>query len=169
MRNAVIDLDTRVALLEANNQKIVKRGRRITAKTPITTETGFLRLDNIPVIAGGAYRIMTSNINLDSTGVNENMSARMRVVQAVGTGTFATTASTQIAAMRNTQDTTGGSNLIPMSAFYFAGTSGFLSIIITGIRTSSIGTMQFFASATEPFDLTVEFAGADSGDTGVIL
>lgn len=170
VRDAINDLHTRTALIEANTQKMVKRGRRVTAKTGITTtETGVLRVDDVPVIAGGAYRIMTSNLNLDSTVANDSLTARMRVLFSASTGSPATTASPQIASMRNTQDKTTYSNLIPLSGFYFPGSSGFISVLISGVRADGTGTMQFFASAGEPLDLTIEYAGADPGDTGVIL
>ncbi len=169
VRDAINDIDSRVATIEANTQKLIKRARRTTAKGPITTESPYLRLDNIPVIAGGAYRIMTSNINLDSSGTNDAMAARLRVAFSATPGTLATTSSTQFGATRNIMDFPGQSNLIPISAFYFASASGYISILVTGARNTGTGTFQFFASSAEPFDLTVEYAGADPGDTGVLL
>jgi hypothetical protein len=169
VRNAIANLDVRTATLEANTQKLVKRGRRTTAKGPITTESSYLRVDDIPVIAGGGYRIMTSNINLDSSVGSDTLIARIRMAFSAATGTVATTSSTQIGAMRCTMDTIIHSNLIPISTFYFPSASGFISLLVTGTRETGSGTFQFFASTAEPFDLTIEFAGADPGDTAVIL
>lgn len=169
VRNAINDLDTRVITLETDTQKLIKRGRRTTAKTPITTESGYARLDDIPVLAGAAYRIMTSMINLDSTVDNEVMTAYCRVLQSASPGTPATTADTAITRMRVFQDANANSNTVPMSAFYFASTAGFLSVLISGQRNTALGTMQFFASAGEPFDLTVEYAGQDPGDEMILL
>jgi len=172
VRDAINDLDSRVLSLEANNQKIIKRGRRTSALSigAVSTETPYMRLDDIPVIAGVGYRIMSSNVNLDSTVDNDVMFARLRFFFSATTGSACTVANgTQFAQCRNVQDNNAQSNLIPISGFYFADTSGFISILVSGARVVGTGTFQFFASAGEPFDLTVEFAGADPGDTGVDL
>jgi hypothetical protein len=139
MRNAVNDLDTRVLSLEANNQKIIKRGRRTSALSvgAITTETPYMRLDDIPVLAGVGYRIMSSNVNLDSTVDNDVMFARLRYFFSATTGSPCTVANgTQFAQCRNTQDNNAQSNLIPISGFYFADTSGFISILVSGLAPS---------------------------------
>jgi hypothetical protein len=148
---------------------IVARAVRTSAKTPITTETGYLRLDDIPVVSGFTYRIYTSNLTLDSTADNEIGAARIRVVQSASPGTSATTSSTQIGMMRDFQDANANSGLTPLITDYFAPSDGYLSVILTAQRVTALGTFQFFASATEPCHLIVECIGADPGDTGVSL
>lgn len=172
VRNAIANLDVRTTALEANTQKLVKRARRTTNSSTFTSaETPTLRLDDIPVIAGGAYRIMTSQLAVGASASNTNACLiRLRYVFSGATGTPATTSSSQLAAIRIWQDDAGQINTGAISAFYFAGSSGYLSLLISGTRTGGgTSTMTFYGSGGDAYDLTVEFAGADPGDTGVIL
>jgi len=154
---------------DPNMLGVVARAVRTSAKTPITTETGYLRIDDIPVVAGYAYKIYTSNLTLDSTNDGEIGAARIRVVQAVSPGTAATTSSTQIGMRRSYQDANANADLGPLITDYFAATDGYLSVILTAQRVTALGTFQCFASATEPVHLIVECIGIDPGDTGVSL
>lgn len=154
---------------DVNILGVVARAVRTSAKTPITTESGYLRLDDIPVKAGYVYKVYTSNLTLDSTVDNEIGAARIRVVQSATTGTAATTSSTQIGMMRTFQDANANTSLDPLITDYFPSSDGYLSVILTGQRVTALGTFQFFASATEPCHLIVECIGTDPGDTGVSL
>lgn len=169
-RNAIIALDNRVTPLETQNQRIVKRGRRTTASiaTITTTETPFLRVDNIPVINAGIYRISTSNINMDTSIANDIGAIRCRVATGV-LGTAATIASTQIGQLRNTIDDPTNSNVHSMQQFYVATADTYLSVLLSCIRISGTGNLQVFCSGTDILDLTIEYAGTDPGNTGVIL
>jgi hypothetical protein len=148
---------------------VVARAVRTSAKTPITSETGYLRLDDIPVVAGYAYKIYTSNLTPDSTADGEIGAIRLRVAQNAAPGTAATTSSTQIGMMRDYQDANANGALTPLITDYFAATDGYLSVILTAQRVTALGTFQLFASATEPCHLIVECIGIDPGDTGVSL
>lgn len=156
-------------ILPSDQPGVIARARRITAKTPITTEAGYLRLDDIPVINGRTYRISTSPLTLDSTVVAEVGVARIRAVQAVSTGTQATTSSTQLGQIREYQDDSTNADLNVIIIYYYAVADGFLSVLLSAARITALGTFQFFASSTEPCDLVVELVGADPGDTGVSL
>jgi hypothetical protein len=148
---------------------VVARAVRTSAKTPITTESGYLRLDDIPVVAGFAYKIYTSNLTLDSSADGEIGAARIRVVQSASPGTAATTSSTQIGLRRSYQDANANADLGPLITDYFAASDGYLSVILTAQRVTALGTFQCFASATEPCHLIVQCIGTDPGDTGVSL
>jgi hypothetical protein len=148
---------------------VIARAQRTSAKTPITTESGYLRLDDIPVADGYAYRISTSNLTLDSTVDNEIGAARIRVAQNTSPGTAATTSSTQIGLYRSFQSANTNADLNPLVCYYYPSADGYLSVILTGQRVTALGTFQFFASATEPCHLVVERIGIDPGDTGVSL
>lgn len=186
VRDAISDLDDRVGLLEEDQQAIIARGRRTTAKVVAAasagTEFGFLRVDNIPVKAGRAYRVMTSNVNMDTDNQPTSVSTttngftamdvadgRLRYAFATTTGTVATTASTQFCHVRQALPNATQSNVVPISGFYFATQDGFLSILLSGQRVNGTGSLQIFASSTEICDLTIEYAGPSPADTGVQL
>jgi hypothetical protein len=169
VRNAINDLDDRVSPLEVQSQRIVARGRRNTSTGNVTTtETGVLRIDNIPVIAGGSYRISTSNMNLDGSVDNDVGTARIRVATGAF-GTTATIASTLIGYLRNTIDSAANSNVLNLQAFYFPSSDTYLSVLLSIIRQGGSGNIIIFGSASDLLDLTVEYSGADPGDTGVII
>jgi hypothetical protein len=149
--------------------KVLARRRRFTEKSGITTESGYLRLDDIPVIGGCAYRTSTSGLTLDSTADNEVMLARLRGEQSTSTGTPATASSTIITQLRNQAVANAQPDIVPMNGFWYPSASGFLSVILTGTRVTSLGTFRIYASATEPCELVVELVGTDPGDTGTDL
>lgn len=149
---------------------IVKRGRRTTATGNITTtETGVLRVDDIPVRNGWGYRILTSNINLDTSVGNDIASVRLRVAFSASTGTAATTSSTLINQLRNTIDDATNSNVLPLSGNYFATADGYISVLLSAIRQAGTGNIVVFCSSTEILDLVIEEMGEDPGDSGVVI
>lgn len=145
---------------------VLARGRRITSTGNITTtETGVLRLDNIPVVAGVAYAIIVSEINMDTSVANDIASSKFRV----STSGAATTASTQIAQIRNTIDDAGQSNILSGSFIYPSSSSGTLSILMSLVRVQGTGNITIFASAVDILDMTVICLGTDPGDSGVVI
>jgi len=166
---APINASTANDIIGASLNRVVARARRTTAKTPITTESGFLRLDDIPVISGRTYEICTSPLTLDSSVDNEVGVARIRAVQSASVGTPATTSSTQLGQMREFQDANANADLNTIQVYYYPVADGFLSVLLSAARITALGTFQFFASATEPCDLIVRQLGTDPGDTGVSL
>lgn len=173
IRAAVNDLHTRVLNLEVNAQAMIARGQRTTAKNVAAgsagTEWGYVRLDDIPVKANNAYRIMTASVNLDTDTANDVVASRCRVAYSATPGTAATTASTLLTQVRNTQVNASQSVMYPMSAFYFATADGFISLLVTGVRVSGAGALGYFASSTDIYDVTVEFAGPTPANTVVSL
>lgn len=130
-----------------------------------TTETGVVRIDNIPVYAGRAYEIATSGANLDTTVDNDVAAARIRI----STSGAATTASTQIGQMRNTADNNFYSNVIPMQCFYFPGSDQTLSVLLSAVRLSGSGNISFFCSGVEILHLVVRDIGPAPAASGVVL
>jgi hypothetical protein len=170
VKNAINDLDTRAGALETNAQSIIARGRRVTAKTGITTtETPVLRLDNIPVKAGRIYQINTSGVNIDGSVANDIGSLIMRIAYSATVGTLATIASAQVGQVRSVADDPTNSNLVPLNAFYIATADGYISILLSAIRVAGSGTIQIYAAGNEILDFVVQFGGTDPGDTGVVL
>lgn len=170
VRNAILDLDARVSKVESGQQSVVARTRRTTSTGTITTtETGVLRIDNIPVKAGSIYQLNTSNINIDTSVDNDVGDARIRIAYSATTGTLATTSSAQIGHFRNTIDNLAQSNTVPINCFYLATADGYVSIILTLQRIAGTGNLIVFCAGNEILDFVVQFGGADPGDTGVIL
>lgn len=150
--------------------RTIKRGRRVTATGNITTtETGVLRVDDIPVFADRAYMIKTSNVNLDASVANDIADARVRVTQNAAPGTAATTSSTQIGHFRNTIDDAAQSNVNDITAFYFPSSDGYLSVLLTAQRVTGTGNIVVFCSSVEILDLVIMDIGEDPGDTGVVI
>lgn len=147
-------------------QGAIARGRRTTATGNITgTETGVLRLDSISVYAGRLYRISTSDINMDTSVANDVCSARIRI----STSGTATTASTQIANIRQTIDSAADSNIVPLNTFYAPASDATLSVLLSAIRVTGTGNLVVFCSGTDILDLVVSDEGIDPGDTGVVI
>lgn len=176
VREAIIDLDARMGIQEVSQQKVLARGRRTTPKTGITnTELGLLRLDDVPVLAGYMYRISSGPVNID---INPNVAAvkadsfalQYRVqFSATFPGTPAVNASSFLGRMRISVTDEGQGPVLPGQVFYYADTDGWCSFWLGGVRAGGSATWQVYADASNPLDLTVEFAGEDPGDTGVIL
>jgi len=166
----LVSLDTRLDTAEADlvtrPRGVIKRGRRTTATGAITTtETGVLRIDNIPVVAGRLYRISTTNINMDGSVANDIGACRIRV----STAGAATTASTQIANIRQTIDDPTNSNIVPENCFYVPGSSGTLSVLLSAVRVAGTGNVVVFCSGTDILDMVITDEGVDPGDTGVVI
>lgn len=144
---------------------VLARGRRTSATGTITTtETLVIRLDNIPVKAGRLYRISTSNINMDTTVANDIGTCRIRI----STAGSATTASTQIANIRQTIDDATNSNIVNLDTFYAPASDATLSVLLSAIRQAGSGNLVVFCSGTDILDLVVTDYGPDPGDTGVL-
>ncbi len=159
-------------VLAGDMPRIVARGRRSTVTGNITTtETGVLRLDNVPVRAGRAYLITTNNLNLDTTVSNDIAAARLRAVQATGTGTTASTSSTLAGQWRNTIDDSVYSNLGVAQAFWLPSSDGFLSVLLSAVRINGSGNIVMYANSVsgELIDMAVLDLGTDPGDTGVVI
>lgn len=174
VRTAILDLDARVSQAEVEQQRVLARGRRTSDKTGIgTTELGVLRIDNIPVLSGYMYRISTSSINMDidpnATPAGEIQTAVLRVAFSATTGTSATTASDEIGRIRLDIANQSQGPIANAQGFYFAASTGYISVLLSSVRQAGSNTLKIAASATVPLDLTVEYAGVDPGDTGVIL
>lgn len=153
-------------ILPDDGSFVVARGRRTTATGNITTtETGVLRLDNIPVYAGRLYRISTSNINMDTSVADDVGTCRIRI----STSGAATTSSTQIANIRQVIDNATSSNIVPLNTFYAPSSDATLSVLLSAVRVSGTGNLLIFCSGTDILDMVVTDEGDDPGDSGVVI
>lgn len=146
--------------------RVLARGRRISTTSELTSETGFIRLDGIPVKAGRMYEITASNMNIDTSVDNSIGAVRCRVETG---GSTATTSSTQIGQVRYTDDSAATSNVLPLQVYYVPSSDTTLSVLLTVGLVTGTGTVKVYASSVEIFDLVVRDLGADPGDTAVLL
>jgi hypothetical protein len=174
VRNSIIDLDRRVQAVEASQQKILARGRRETNKTNIgATELPVMRLDNIPVLDGFMYRISTGPVNFDNQNVGmTGEMGEMRFRAQYSTSLPSTPAIITSSFLGRFRDSLVESAFGPAfggQVFYYASADGYISVLLSAIRTAGSNPVQIVADSSNPLDLTVEFAGEDPGDTGVDL
>lgn len=170
VRNYLINADARLSAVEGNQQLVLKRGRRSTSTGNVTTtEVGFLRVDNVPVLAGKIYQINATNLNIDSSVDNDVGRVAMRVKYAATTGSAAGIADTMISYLRNTIDNNTQSNVNGFQGFYIATADGYISVLLSLIRQAGTGNLIFFGGSSDICDLVIQFGGTDPGDTGVVL
>jgi len=171
VKNAINDLDSRALALETGSQSFIKRGRRNTSTGNVTTtETGILRIDNVPVRAGSIYQISTGELNLDTDVVGTIGTAKARAFYQATTGGVCTVANgTQFGLFRAYQDDATQSNVGNLSCVYIATADGYISVLLTIVRQGGTGNVVAFASSGEPLDLFIQYGGSDPGDTGVVL
>lgn len=149
--------------------RVVKRGKRETAVTTITTETGIIRLDDIQVVAGHLYGIYTSPINVDATNAGNIGAVRMRHRLTATPGNPATIANGQLQNyIREYQDDATNSNVVPFMTFYPATLDGYLSLLLTAIMHAGTGSIQVFCSTTDVLHFVVCDLGPDPGDEAVL-
>lgn len=150
--------------------RLLRRGRRETTKTPITTESEILRVSDIPVIAGTVLQISTSPVNLDATNVGNIGAIRMRYKQHTSPGSPATIAdSTLQNYARQYQDDATNSNVVPFLGYLIITSDGYLSVLLTALMHTGTGSIQVFCSSTDKLDLMIFQMGPDPGDSGEIL
>lgn len=155
-------------VINASDFKVgaLARGRRTSVTGSITgTETGVLRIDNIPVVSGLLYLVEVSEINMDTSVANDIAAVKFRV----STSGAATTSSTQVNQVRNTIDDAANSNILAGSFVYPSPSTGILSILLSCQRIAGTGNIIIFANSVDILDMTVICLGTDPGDSGVVL
>lgn len=152
---------------ETRRRGEVAQGRRTTASTATATIVGVLRLDNVAVYNGRAYRISTSNLNLISTVSNDDPQAQLRF----STSGTATTTSTLLPGgnARGRYVGATGSVFIPINAFYYPTSDATLSVLLCVTRSGGSGNVSIFADANNSIDLVIEDIGPAASNTGVSI
>lgn len=150
---------------EIRRRGILARGRRTTSSTAI----GVLRLDNIAIYSGRAYKVWTSGINFLSTVLTD--SADIFVTYRTD-GTSAGTGDTVLggASARATLHSANDTPILPISAPLYPSADGTLSVLLCVQRIAGSGTVTVFGASTQyTIDLVVEDIGPAPTDTGVII
>lgn len=161
-------IDDRVDALEDETAKprgLVKYALRTTASgsTSGATVLGVLRLDNIPMVAGRAYLLMTANVRIDASVSTDRVKASL----LANTGGVATIASTEYA--RAESAVADLNTLGNMQAMIFpAATVANAGAMIAISRPSGTGTAATVAEAMGLW-LAVFDVGLAVANTGVAL
>lgn len=139
--DAANDADDRLAAVEATSVGLVAGYQRTTQKTAATGEHGILRIDDVAITTGRAYRIWTTPLHLDGSVV-DILVARIRYTTD---GTTPTTASPVLpgaeAWLRQADHTVAETKVIQV--LYQPTVDETLSLILTihGIVTGASTTM----------------------------
>lgn len=147
-------------------EKIIARGRRVTngGSNGVGTETGVLRIDDIPVRAGYAYRVSTSNLNIDTNTADDEIHVRIRYTTD---GSTPTITSAVLGTVRITADDATFTPILPIVCFYFPAVDETLSLLLTCQRVNGAGTTSVFANGTTEYtDMILTNLGVDTGDIG---
>lgn len=158
--NDLIDKDSVLPL------GILARGNRTTSSTTTTTEQSVLRLDDIPMYLGRAYKIWTSPLQLDTTVANDVVRANLRITTD---GSTPTTSSTVLSWSQTRADDATNPNTASINIDYTPTADELFSVLLTVARTSGTGNVSILAAATAPINLVVEDIGLDPTDTGTDL
>lgn len=157
------------ATLNLATEKIVARGRRVTASTTTTTEQSVMRIDDAQLYAGYLYRVVLNETGIDSSVANDVIRA---IIRYTTDGSTPTTASTTLTIGQELQVNASQQATISCSAFYAPGASDVqFSALLTVARTTGTGSVGMLAGggAPGPIDFYIENMGLDVGDTATEL
>lgn len=162
-------LVTQLGTLDAQTPALSVRGGRATSGTATAAvEKTYLRVDNIPIVSGQAYRIWTTPMLINGTVAGDTIQAILRG----STSGAATTSSTQLTYANGVLKS--ASSLVQPSlslqVLYVASTTGTLSVLLSYIRIGGTGNVFLDAAATLPAQINVDaYNDAAPSDTGVAL
>lgn len=150
-----------IATLQNGRARLIARGRRTTNQTSTGTESGVIRLDDIPILSGRGYRIYTSTLNLSPSVVDLAAEARIRITTD---GSTPSASSTQIGMAR----VEAAATFVPVGSsicateYYPAGNET-LSVWFGWILIGGAGTATLLGATTSPVSIYVEDMGVDVG------
>ena len=143
--------------------KVIRRGNRMSQGSNFgATETGYLRVDNIPLRNNRIYYAAVNNLGVNVDGTSDAILIRLRM----STTGIATTSSTEICAYRMSEG-----NIDPFVSFVapfpISADTSVASIMITGVRTGGVNTAHSLGSVGNGCNLLIIDGGEDPGDTGI--
>lgn len=143
------------------------------AITGVTTETGFVRIDGIPIRNGYHYEFVAPEVNVTTAGTNPTTNigtVRFRF-NLSGNATTASTVMPYGGFFRTSQPTSGANtNVYPLIGEYNASADGTMSVIMTVAQSTAgtgTNTVGLFASAGNPCPLFVYEIGLYPATSGV--
>lgn len=139
--------------------------------TGITTETGFIRIDGIPIRNGYHYLFVAPQINISlATSATTTGIARLRF-NLSGNATTASSIMPYGGFFRVTQVNSSDTDVNGFTGQYHASADGTMSVILTVSRGATTGaaSVTAFASASNPCSLFVYEMGLYPAVSGVDL
>ncbi|MEV6306487.1 hypothetical protein AB0M02_44265 [Actinoplanes sp. NPDC051861] len=152
--------------LNALPQGTIARYARTTSSTGVTTtETGYIRIDNVAVRAGYSYRVTWHNPISNWATSASTPSLRIRGTQSGTAGTGSTQLRGGFGRSVGASDANNGP-VAPVIGIWECTSSGTLSVLATFVRASGTGTVGMFASGAAESLMTVEEVGLTQADSG---
>lgn len=149
---------------------VLGRARRTTSSSGSTSTTlvPVLRLDDIPIIGGRAYNVMTTPLLLDTSVANDVGRIAITYTTDGSTPTISSTImpgteyTTVLPNPAVAQGITGNTTYVPAS-------NETLSLLLCVSRFSGTGTITILGSSSVVIEMKIVDGGVDPGDTGVDL
>jgi hypothetical protein len=149
-----------------NELHLHRRGIRTTdsSTTSAGTELGVMRLDDLDLKAGKAYKVYTGNLRPDISVTTDRVKANLRYSSAGS----ATNSSTEIGRWESIA-TSLDLNSVPrvLGMIYPSSDEPTASVRLSIIRVSGTGVIFLEADPNHGIQLFVECLGDDPGDTGI--
>lgn len=146
---------------------ILARGNRTSNKS-FTTETGYVRIDNVAMIGGHSYVVIAANLRISLAGTVAATDHYRANIRYDDTGTAATTTSTEIGRSEMTCGASTASNdtLAPVIAMVNPSVDVLGSFLLTIARTAGAATVSMQADSPG-INIVVIDLGESVTDTGV--
>lgn len=147
---------------------ILAWGQRTTSSSTTTTTVGVLRLDDIPMTGGRSYLVLTTPLNIDSTG---GPSDDVRVfIKYTADGSTPTTASATLPGSVAGGDLGGGGTGAPTPTISTVltptGGDQLSSFLLCVQRVAGAGNSYIFGDATQTIEMYVIDIGKSVVDSG---
>lgn len=164
---AVADIVSAARINDKAGTIIAQMERATASSTFTTTEIPILRGDSIPVVNGRQYEIVMTPTVFGSSVAADLIEARIRGA----IGATATITSTHIGSRVDTANSAGGNQKLSGGTFlYTPGSTGNLSLLVSGIRDGGTGNCFIGHTATAyMLRITVKDIGLAVPDIGVDL
>lgn len=157
-------IDDRVDALEDETVKprgVTRWGNRPTNRSCTTAETTILRIDNITLVSGRAYRLAASGCRGDT----DTATGRFKFVLRLSTAGVATTGSGLVRRAEG-----GDTDSAHLERYYVSAVNTTTaSLLLTGTAVGGAASVNVLGSDEGGIDLYVEDLGLAQADTGVDL
>lgn len=133
-----------------------------------TTETGFIRIDSIPIRNGYTYEVVANRCVVTATVAGTTGICRLRGSTS-GNATIASSLLDGGEIRTSAAPDTSNVPELVLIGYFDSSTTGSLSVILTVIRAQGTGTVGLFASSANVSPLLIKEIGVTPADTGTDL